>query len=119
MHTDADERHPWVPGDACTLPTAQQPLRLAEFDALFADHLVGVERLDAQRVSLRLEGGGPVRADAQDLANRETSCCSFFAFDVRPVGADSVQMDITVPPERAAVLDALVARAAQAARRTA
>ena len=30
----------WVP-QACTLPTVQQPLRVAEFDGLFARRCVG------------------------------------------------------------------------------
>jgi len=32
----------WVPVDACTLPTREQPLRLAEFDELFASTLRAV-----------------------------------------------------------------------------
>ncbi|MEV4838269.1 hypothetical protein AB0K05_27425 [Nonomuraea sp. NPDC049486] len=35
----------WVPS-ACTLPTAEQPLRVAEFDALFADAVRAVARPD-------------------------------------------------------------------------
>ena len=27
--------------DACTLPTAERPMRVAEFDALFAEAVVG------------------------------------------------------------------------------
>jgi hypothetical protein len=34
---------------ACTLPTAARPLRLAEFDALFATALRRQERLSARR----------------------------------------------------------------------
>ena len=32
--------------DACTLPTAERPLRIAEFDDLFADRRLSVDRLD-------------------------------------------------------------------------
>jgi hypothetical protein len=31
--------HTWIAVDACTLPTDEQPLRLAEFDELFATTL--------------------------------------------------------------------------------
>ncbi|WP_245718914.1 hypothetical protein [Micromonospora rhizosphaerae] len=34
----------WVP-EACTLPTAERPLRVAEFDELFATALRGQTRL--------------------------------------------------------------------------
>jgi hypothetical protein len=33
----------WVP-EACTLPTVEQPLRVAEFDDLFATALRGIAR---------------------------------------------------------------------------
>ena len=39
----------WAPVDACTLPTAEQPLRVAEWDGLFAESLRAVERPDATR----------------------------------------------------------------------
>ncbi|MBB6551859.1 hypothetical protein [Nonomuraea rubra] len=32
----------WVGPSACTLPTVEQPLRVAEFDALFAGAVQGV-----------------------------------------------------------------------------
>ncbi len=35
----------WVEVDACTLPTVERPLRMSEFDDLFATHLRAVERL--------------------------------------------------------------------------
>ena len=35
----------WVP-EACTLPTVEQPLRVAEFDELFATAVRPVERVD-------------------------------------------------------------------------
>ena len=41
MSTAVDRRPlgrlPWVAPDACTLPTAERPLRVAEFDDLFAN----------------------------------------------------------------------------------
>jgi hypothetical protein len=47
----------WVP-QACTLPTADQPLRQAEFDALFATAVRAFDRPDPTRLRLTL-GGGP------------------------------------------------------------
>ncbi|MGW3614623.1 hypothetical protein ACWD6N_33130 [Micromonospora sp. NPDC005163] len=43
----------WVP-QACTLPTVEQPLRLAEFDDLFASAVLEMERVDRLRVRLEL-----------------------------------------------------------------
>jgi hypothetical protein len=40
-------RADWVPVDACTRPTADQPLRVAELDGLFTTALPAVERPDA------------------------------------------------------------------------
>ncbi|MFD4205939.1 hypothetical protein ACFWRG_08105 [Micromonospora tulbaghiae] len=101
----------WVP-DTCTLPTAERPLRLAEFDGLFRDALRGADRLTARHLRLRLDGRAePV---ARDLIARESACCSFFTFDLgRPDGA-TVMIDIRVPAGRVAVLDALVLRATAA-----
>jgi hypothetical protein len=41
---DMRNERPWAPVDACTLPTADQPLRVAEWDDLFATSLRAVER---------------------------------------------------------------------------
>jgi len=66
--------------EACTLPTAQRPLRRAEFDDLFAT-VVGRDRVAAGH--LRLVVTAP-EADVRDLTARETECCSFFRFTVEP-----------------------------------
>jgi hypothetical protein len=97
----------WIPFDSCSLPTAEQPLRAAEFDALFADALVAVETPDATTAVLRLTSG----ATARDPAARETACCSFFAFDVREHDHAAVVVTVTVPPARADVLAGLAVRA--------
>jgi hypothetical protein len=96
----------WAP-DACTLPTPERPLRVAEFDDLFT-FVVRAERREPQRLDLVLRR--IVEAPARDLARRESECCSFFTFEFEAVGAD-VMMRIGVPPEHVAVLDALEARA--------
>jgi|SRR5215217_2504118 hypothetical protein len=97
----------WAP-DACTLPTAERPLRVAEFDELFA-FVVRAERCKPQRLDLVLRR--IVEAPARDLARRESECCSFFMFAFESVGEDVV-MHIAVPPEHVEVLDALEARVA-------
>lgn len=106
----------WVNVDACTLPTVERPLRLAEFDALFAGHLTSVETSGVERARMVFEGPSALRATVQDLADRETGCCSFFAFTVSSVGGggqarEVVTLDVEVPLARTDVLDALVARA--------
>ncbi|NUU24989.1 MAG: hypothetical protein HOV68_26320 [Streptomycetaceae bacterium] len=102
----------WVP-PSCTLPTEEQPLRVAEFDALFAASLVRVERPEPTRARLVL--GADAESPARDLAARETGCCSFFTFAFAPGDtAGHVVMDVTVPPAQVAVLDALAERAARA-----
>jgi hypothetical protein len=99
---------------ACTLPTAARPLRLAEFDALFATALRRQERLNARHLRLTLVGGDGLAEATRDLTARESTCCSFFDFTVTPAG-DTVMLDIEVPAAQAAVLDGLSALAADAA----
>lgn len=99
----------WVPPDACTLPTAERPLRLAEFRELFAD-LRGVTRRAPHWLRLRLAGTAGVERRARELVAREGRCCAFFAFAVHRDGGEVV-LDVRVPADRAAVLDGLAARA--------
>ena len=109
----------WPPVDGCTLPTAEQLLRLAEFDALFAASLAAVERPGGAptRVRLLLTGDAGLRDRVQRLADAETSCCSFFTFVVTPRPGDdgaAVVLDIQVPAPHAEILTALVDRAERA-----
>jgi hypothetical protein len=103
----------WVPVESCTLPTTTQPLRVAEFDDLFAEALTDVERPRGDHVRLVMSGPTGLRDRLQDLARRETECCSFFTFAVTTPAGDpaTVLVDIAVPPNRADVLTALVDRA--------
>jgi hypothetical protein len=95
----------WAP-DACTLPTTERPLRVAEFYELFTA-LRRSERPEPTRLDLVLPGD--VEAAGRDLARRESECCSFFTFEFEAAG-DDVVMHIGVPPEHVEVLDALQAR---------
>lgn len=101
----------WVP-DVCTLPTVERPLRVAEFDALFADHLTSISRVSPTTVDLTLAAEAHVAA--AELTARETRCCSFFRFEITPIADDLVRLRIDVPPAHVAVLDALSALAADA-----
>ena len=98
----------WIP-DSCTLPTAERPLRVAEFGSLFASSLRRVERPSATRLELTLaEEASPAAAD---LTARESACCSFFRFDLVPEPG-TVRLVIEVPAAQTAILDALATRAA-------
>ncbi len=96
--------------DACTLPTAERPLRQAEFDALLAN--ATAERLDDRHLRLTLTGGPALAESVRDLAARETECCSFFTFTVTTPQSGLVRLDIEVPAKHTDVLDAFEARAA-------
>lgn len=97
--------------DSCTLPTAEQPLRVAEFDTLLASALLAQSRPAPTRLRWRLRpSSAPV---ARDLAARETECCAFFRFRFEP-SEPALTLEIEVPAARTGVLDGLAARAAAA-----
>ncbi|MEU9885907.1 hypothetical protein [Sphaerisporangium sp. NPDC051011] len=102
----------WAPS-ACTLPTAERPLRVAEFDALFAETVQTVRREERERLHLELVFGPEHAARAAELAARENGCCSFFTFTLT-IADGSLTLDVAVPPEQIEVLDALQARAGAA-----
>ncbi len=101
-----------VPG-ACTLPTAAQPLRQAEFAALCSTYLREHERLSPRHLRLVLAGDEGLADTVRDLAARERDCCSFFDFTVTPTLQDVV-LDVEVPEAYVGVLDGLSALAAGA-----
>jgi hypothetical protein len=96
----------WVPS-ACTLPTAEQPLRVAEFDALFAT-ATSAERVAPGELRFALPPG--MAGTAATLAARETECCSFFTFTLT-VSAGELTLGVSVADPHVEVLDALAARA--------
>ncbi len=99
----------WVP-EACTLPTAEQPVRRAEFDNLFTA-VTRVIRNDPRHARFAFAATSDDFADrVRDLAARESECCSFFGFTVSSE-TDGVLLDVTVPDAHVGVLDALVTRA--------
>ena len=107
----ADDEN-WAP-QACTLPTAERPLRLAEFDALFTTGLRQLERHAPTRLQMTLDA--TTEATARDLTARESTCCSFFGFTFTPAPEGQVLLEVTVPQAHVDVLDAFAVRAAAAA----
>jgi hypothetical protein len=99
--------------DACTLPTAERPLRLAEFDTLFRDAVREVTYVSPTHTRMRLAGPPGLEATVRDLTARESACCSFFTFTVEPSAGD-VTLGVEVPAPYADVLAALTARARDA-----
>jgi hypothetical protein len=94
---------------ACTLPTPDQPLRLAEWDALLADAVISAEAIERGRAKATLRTQHDLAARFADLAVRETECCSFFTFTLTAT-AGGLDLEISVPPPQAKVLDALIGR---------
>ena len=86
--------------DACTLPTAEVPLRVAEFEVLFGRSLRGVERRSPERLRLTFAQGSA--AEVRELTARESECCAFFRFEL-----DGDVLDVGVPATRVPVLDGL------------
>jgi hypothetical protein len=98
---------------ACTLPTAERPLRVAEFTALFAG-LTDVDRRAPGSLRLRMADRPGLAERAGDLTGRESGCCSFFAFGLTRAGGELL-LDVDVPDAHVDVLDGLE-RLARAAR---
>ncbi len=100
----------WVPA-ACTLPSADRPLRAAEFDELFATAVLAVHRSSPTALALTLAAAPGRAALVRDLTRRETECCSFFTF--RLEDGDPLRLQVTVPEAHTDVLDALAERASR------
>jgi hypothetical protein len=98
--------------EACTLPTVEQPTRIAEWGSLFGA-VLATEAVGAQQGRLVFPADSALVARARDLAARETECCSFFTFEfaqaLDEAGASTMTLDVRVPPSQSAVLDAFVA----------
>lgn len=107
---DIGQQDPWAPS-ACTLPTSERPLRVAEFDGLFSEAALGVERVGPGRLRLELRASPQVAGRAAELVAAETACCSFFTFMLTATNGRLV-LEVTVPAAHVGVLDALADRAA-------
>ncbi|GAA1503010.1 hypothetical protein GCM10009677_38480 [Sphaerisporangium rubeum] len=102
----------WVP-PACTLPSAERPLRVGEFDSFFAEAVRDVRREEPDRLVLELASGTEYAVRAAELAAKENGCCSFFTFTLT-VGGGTLRLAVGVPSQQVEVLDALQARAVAA-----
>lgn len=109
---DGDVAEQWVPA-GCTLPTTEQPMRLAEFDTLFRLALRTVDRTGRTRLVLGLESAPGREAAVLDLTRREAECCSFFSFTLTDRG-DLLLLEVAVPPAHVDVLAAVAERVARA-----
>jgi len=113
--SDETQAMPSLVPQSCTLPAADQPLRLAEFDDWYATAVRSVNRLDRARLRLDLVPDAGVAARTADLVVRETGCCSFFTFTLTASGG-TLALEVAVPPAHVDVLDAVADRAAAGAR---
>jgi hypothetical protein len=102
----------WMPG-ACSLPTAEKPARVAEFDEFFSSAVLRVDRPEPGRLELELDPTAEVAANTAALVVRETACCTFFTFMLTATGGQ-LRLKVIVAPAHIAVLDALASRAATA-----
>ncbi|MEV0716488.1 hypothetical protein [Asanoa sp. NPDC050611] len=105
----------FVVPDSCSLPTAEQPLRVAEFESLFAGAVRSVDRIDPRHVRFEMAGPPGLEATVRDLAERENGCCDFFTFTVtgdREQATEVVTLDVEVPANYTDVLDGLAGLAA-------
>lgn len=112
MGAELELTESWAPS-ACTLPTVDQPLRVVEFDELFATAVEGMTRPAAAVVRFDLVPTPEVAATAAGLVTRETGCCSFFTFTLTAT-AGALTLDVAVSQAHVEVLDALAERAGRA-----
>jgi len=68
--------------------------RLAEYERLFTQSLIGRERTD-EGVRFRFRNATGVEAWVRDLAAREKACCAFFSYAIS-VHDDEIWWDMTV-----------------------
>lgn len=101
----------WADVEACALPTADRPLRVAEFDDLFTTSLRSFQHPSDTRARLVLSGDQGLANRTRQLAEAETACCSFFTFTITEPQPGHVALDIEVPPAHAEVLAGLLDRA--------
>jgi hypothetical protein len=81
---------------ACDMTDAPDtgPERMAEYQRLFAETLVGRERTGTG-IRFRLRADQGIEDWVRDLAAREKACCPFFDFNITTVG-EEVRWDVSV-----------------------
>ena len=98
----------WCAPEACSLPIADQPARVVEWDTLFRtvrtiERVPGGVRFELDRLQADVAG-------VADLADRESQCCAFFTFGVT-VASDSLTLSVDADADHAEVVEALAGRA--------
>jgi hypothetical protein len=91
----------------CDMSTAPDtgPQRLAEYDRLFSDHLLGRER-SGEGIRFRLRADPGVEVWVRDLAAREKACCAFLDSQIVVEGGQVVWDITTIDDDIArAILD--------------
>ena len=87
------------PYGSCTLPAADLPGRLAEFDAAFAAGLRHAEVISPTHARLVFTAD-QARAEAlAGLLGRESECCSFFTFGQQVAGIDALDKGVRGGPD--------------------
>jgi hypothetical protein len=76
------------------------------------------ERLTQTSARLVLRGDEGLGGRVRELAAAESSCCSFFQFEITEPAVGSVVVDVMVPVADAGVLDSIIERAEAARART-
>ncbi|MFE2021442.1 hypothetical protein ACFW9O_25700 [Streptomyces sp. NPDC059499] len=95
----------WVP-QPCTLPIAERPLRVAEWDSLFSERLTSLSRTSRYTCAWTWW---------EERAWRTGSVTSWWSARVAAAttpGEDLIRLDIVVVQAHEAVLDALAVRTA-------
>ncbi len=86
----------------CRLDASSAIERVEEWRRLLSDQVTALERPAPHCLRLRLRDTTDALIEATELAERETSCCSFFGFSIELVRGR--WLVITVPPEASGVL---------------
>lgn len=81
----------------CTLSPNSMVERLTEFEGLFAESLIGVER-EPLRLWLTFDADTDRESEIRDLFAREEQCCAFLAFVYGRTEAGLV-VEVTAPEE--------------------
>jgi hypothetical protein len=95
---------------ACTLPTAERPLRASEFAELLGTQVRAVHHLSDQHVRFDLSPEPEVAGRTADLFTRESQCCSFFTFTLTATGG-GLTLAVQVPSSQVRVLSAVAGMA--------
>jgi hypothetical protein len=89
---------------ACSLTPAGAQSQAGEWRALLREVVTGVRRPSPTTLSLRLREDPGQLAAVVALAQREKACCPFFGFAIE-IGADSLALQVSVPPDAVSILD--------------